>query len=101
MASRLFLRGSDCLFLIVFAGFRLLSLDKDSILCYFLTTRVLDMAKEQKMIRFLVPLEDAIKLEQEAKKQNLSVSAFIRLLIKQWSGGIRFEKRTDKEVQPK
>lgn len=59
------------------------------------------MAKEQKMIRFLVPLEDAIKLEQEAKKQNLSVSAFIRLLIKQWSGGIRFEKRTDKEEQPK
>jgi len=70
-------------------------------LCYFLTIRVLDMAKEHKMVRFLVPLEDAKKLEQEAKRQNLSVSAFIRLLIKQWSGGIRFEKRTDEETQPK
>ena len=59
------------------------------------------MAKDKKMIRFLVPLEDAKKLEQEAKKQNLSVSAFIRLLIKQWSGGIRFEKRTDEEERPK
>ncbi|GAI84774.1 unnamed protein product, partial [marine sediment metagenome] len=51
------------------------------------------MASEQKMIRFLVPSEDAKKLEEEAKKLNLSVSAFIRLLIKQWSNGIRFERR--------
>ena len=53
------------------------------------------MADKQKMIRFLVPLEDARKLEGEAKKLNLSVSAFIRLLIKQWSNGIKFEKRED------
>jgi len=51
------------------------------------------MAKNQKIIRFLVPLEDAKKLEEEAKKLNLSVSAFIRLLIKQWSSGIKFERR--------
>ncbi len=53
------------------------------------------MASDQKMIRFLVPLEDAKKLELEAKKLNLSVSAFIRLLIKQWSNCIKFEKRED------
>jgi len=47
----------------------------------------------QKMIRFLVPVEDAKKLEAEAKKLGISVSAFIRLLIKQWSDGIRFERR--------
>jgi len=47
------------------------------------------------MIRFLVLLENARKLELEAKKLNLSVSAFIRLLIKQWSNGIKFEKRED------
>jgi len=51
------------------------------------------MKSTQKMIRFLVPLEDAMKLEEEAKKLNLSVSAFIRLLIKQWSNGIKFERR--------
>ena len=55
------------------------------------------MPKGQKMIRFLVPLKDAKKLEEEARKLNLSVSAFIRLLIKQWSDGIRFEKRGDSE----
>jgi len=55
------------------------------------------MANEQqmKMIRFLLPLEDAKKLEEEAGKLNISVSAFMRLLIKQWSAGIKFEKRTE------
>ncbi|MBA7632858.1 hypothetical protein ES703_40413 [subsurface metagenome] len=51
------------------------------------------MAKDQKMIRFLVSSEEAEKLEQEAKKLGISVSAFMRLLIKQWSDGIKFEKR--------
>jgi len=49
------------------------------------------------MIRFLVSLEDAEKLEEEARKLGISVSAFIRLLIKQWSDGIKFEKRGDTE----
>ncbi len=53
------------------------------------------MGEAQKTIRFRVPLEDARKLELEAKKLNLSVSAFIRLLIKQWSNGIKFERRED------
>lgn len=55
------------------------------------------MPEGQKMIRFLVPLKDAEKLKKEARKLGLSVSAFIRLLIKQWSDGIRFEKRGDTE----
>ena len=55
------------------------------------------MASKQKMIRFLVPAEDARKLEEEAGKLNLSVSAFIRLLIKQWSNGIKFERRDDRK----
>lgn len=53
------------------------------------------MASKEKMIRFLVPAEDAKKLEEEAGKVNLSVSAVIRLLIRQWSNGIKFEKRED------
>ncbi len=55
------------------------------------------MPKDRKMIRFLVSLEDAEKLEKEAQKLGISVSAFIRLLIKQWSNGIKFEKRGDRE----
>jgi len=38
---------------------------------------------------------DKAKVEAEAKKLGISVSAFIRLLIKQWSNGIKFEKRED------
>ncbi len=53
------------------------------------------MASKQKMIRFLVPAENAKKLEKEAGELNLSVSAFIRLLIKHWSDGIKFEKREE------
>ncbi len=53
------------------------------------------MDKDQKTIRFRVPLEDAKRLEEEARKLNLSVSAFIRLLIKQWSSGIKFERREE------
>jgi len=55
------------------------------------------MPEGQKMIRFLVSLEDAKKLEEEARKLGISVSAFIRLLIKQWSNGIKFEKRGNSE----
>ncbi|MBA7471833.1 hypothetical protein ES707_07145 [subsurface metagenome] len=39
--------------------------------------------------------EDKARVEAEAKKLGISVSAFIRLLIKQWSNGIKFEKRED------
>ena len=64
--------------------------------CYLLAKGVA-MPKGHKMIRFQVSLEDAEKLEGEARKLGLSVSAFIRLLIKQWSKGIKFEKRVDIE----
>ena len=51
------------------------------------------MPEDRKMIRFVVSREDAMKLDGEAQKLGISVSAFIRLLIKQWSNGIKFEKR--------
>ena len=47
------------------------------------------MRTKQKMLRFLVPLEDARKLEKEAKKLSLSISSFIGLLIEQWSDGMK------------
>ena len=50
---------------------------------------------EQKMIRFLLDSDDAERLEEEARGLGLSVSAFLRLLIKQWSDGIKFERRTN------
>lgn len=51
--------------------------------------------EDRRMIRFVVSREDAKKLEEEARELGISVSAFIRLLIKQWSDGIKFEKRGD------
>jgi len=46
----------------------------------------------QKMIRFLLDEKEADRLQGEANKLGVSVSAFLRLLIKQWSNGIRFER---------
>ena len=46
----------------------------------------------QKMVRFLLDQEDATKLDIEAKQLGISVSAFIRLLIRNWSNGITFER---------
>ena len=43
-------------------------------------------------VRFWASSYEKEALEAEAKKLGISVSAFIRLLIKQWSDGIRFEK---------
>jgi len=39
--------------------------------------------------------EDKERAEAEARKLGISVSAFIRLLIKQWNNGIKFERRED------
>lgn len=36
--------------------------------------------------------EDKLAIEKDAEKLGLSVTAFMRLLYKQWSDGIRFEK---------
>ncbi|KKM07163.1 hypothetical protein LCGC14_1736610 [marine sediment metagenome] len=45
------------------------------------------------IIRFRTSEEDKKALEAEARKLGLTVSAFIRLLIRQWDDGIRFERR--------
>ncbi|MBA7650417.1 hypothetical protein ES703_58221 [subsurface metagenome] len=47
------------------------------------------------VITIRMEAEDKEKVEAEARKLGISVSAFIRLLIKQWSNGIKFEKRED------
>ncbi len=50
-----------------------------------------------KVIRFRLNNETKLSLETEAKGLGLSVSAFIRLLIRQWDDGIRFERRRDND----
>ena len=45
-----------------------------------------------KDIVFRVDAKEKEKIEVEAKKLGISVSAFIRLLIRNWSNGIKFEK---------
>ena len=45
-----------------------------------------------KVIRFRTSTEEKKKFKTEAGKLGISVSAFIRLLFKNWSDGIRFER---------
>lgn len=52
----------------------------------------------EEVVRFRVEADDKQKLEAEAKKLGLSVSAFIRLLIRNWSDGIRFEKNKSSTI---
>lgn len=49
------------------------------------------MAREVKIIVRATKEEKAMA-EKEARKVGMSVSAFIRLLIRQWSDGIKFER---------
>ena len=44
------------------------------------------------VIRLRIESKDKEAVEIEAKKLGISVSAFIRLLIRQWNDGIRFER---------
>jgi len=44
------------------------------------------------VVRFRMNAGEKEALEAEAKSLGLSVSAFIRLLIKQWTDGIKFER---------
>ena len=37
-------------------------------------------------------------IRQEAEKAGLTVSAFIRLLVTQWSDGIKFERRQNERT---
>ena len=48
-----------------------------------------------KVITIRMEAEDKERVEAEAKKLGISISAFIRLLIKHWSNDIKFEKRED------
>ena len=49
----------------------------------------------RKVITIRMEAEDKERVEAEARKLGISLSAFIRLLIKQWSNGIKFEKHED------
>lgn len=51
--------------------------------------------KEQKIVRFQLDAKSAKALQAEAERIGLSTSAFIRLLIRNWSDGIRFEKEKE------
>lgn len=55
----------------------------------------------REVIRFRVETEDKEKLEATAKGLGLSVSAFLRLLIKNWSNGIKFEREKEAPVKEK
>lgn len=46
-----------------------------------------------KMLTIPVSLEEMDMAKQEADKLGMSVSAFIRLLLKNWADGVHFEKR--------
>lgn len=49
------------------------------------------------VIRFITTTEDKAKVKAEAKSLGISVSAFIRLLIQNWSQGIKFEREKSRE----
>jgi len=49
----------------------------------------------KEVITIRMGTEEKARVEVEAKKLGISVSAFIRLLIKQWGNGIKFERRED------
>lgn len=46
------------------------------------------------VVRFRTTPEEKVKLEEEAKKLGLTVSSFLRLLIHNWSDGVRFERKS-------
>ena len=53
-----------------------------------------------KVIFVKMPEAEHQAVRAEAKKLGLSLSAFIRLLIKQWSDGITFEKKKADVSEP-
>jgi len=64
--------------------------------CHWVQTRreLLDTRQQVfiEVIRFRVTSEEKASIEAEAQRLGISVSAFLRLLIKQWSDGIKFER---------
>ncbi len=52
-----------------------------------------------KLLTIKVSDEELKLWKAEARKTGLSVSAFIRLLFRQWNDGIRFEQREEKKEE--
>lgn len=51
----------------------------------------------ESIVRFRVTAEEKEAIMVEAQRLGMSVSAFIRLLFKQWSDGIKFEREKSSE----
>ena len=47
----------------------------------------------QKLVRFVIDVEDGKKIEREAQRLGLDSSDFLRLLIKLYFNGLRLEQR--------
>jgi hypothetical protein len=47
----------------------------------------------QKLVRFLIDVEDGKKIEREAQRLGMDSSDFLRLLIKLYFNGLKFEPR--------
>jgi hypothetical protein len=47
----------------------------------------------QKLVRFVIDVEDGKKIEKEAQRLGLDSSDFLRLLIKLYFNGLKFEQR--------
>ncbi len=54
---------------------------------------MLEPTNRDKMLTIPVSEEEMNMAKQEADKLGMSVSAFIRLLIKNWADGVVFEKK--------
>ena len=50
------------------------------------------MSNDIKSILLNLPTEDYEAVKRESDKLGISMTSFMRLLIKQWTNGIRFEK---------
>jgi len=50
-----------------------------------------------KVIIFKVTSEQKEAIKAEARRLGLNMSSFLRLLVQQWSDGIRFERRENRK----
>lgn len=53
------------------------------------------------ILRLRISKSEKETVRKEAKKLGISMSAFVRLLLRQWSDGIKFEKRVPEEGKRK
>ena len=53
------------------------------------------MKEPTKAVYVRLPLKEHGQAVEEADKLGISLSAFVRLLIRQWGDGIEFRKRRD------